>query len=133
MSIEANKAAARRFIANLPKDVIEEDRLAPDFTYWTIPTGIIPRDVITAPGAKMGKLFDGPMTITETGITAEGDRVAMEARSDGMLISGKRYSNIYHFLFVFTPDGLLREVKEHMNTAHFTETLGQVMMAAAAQ
>jgi hypothetical protein len=131
MSIEANKAAARRFIANLPRDIIEEDRLAPDFTYWTIPTGIIPRDVITAPGAKMGKLFDGPMTITETGITAEGDRVAMEAKSEGLLISGKRYGNIYHFLFVFAPDGRLREVKEHMNTAHFTETLGPVMMEAA--
>jgi ketosteroid isomerase-like protein len=130
MSIEANKAAARRFIANLPNDVIEEDKLAPDFTYWTIPTGIIPRDVITAPGAKMGRLFDGPMTITETGITAEGDRVAMEAKSDGLLVSGKRYSNIYHFLFVFAPDGRLREVKEHMNTAHFTETLGPVMMPA---
>jgi ketosteroid isomerase-like protein len=129
MSIEANKAAARRFIANLPNDVIEEDKLA-DFTYWTIPTGIIPRDVITAPGAKMGRLFDGPMTITETGITAEGDRVAMEAKSDGLLVSGKRYSNIYHFLFVFAPDGRLREVKEHMNTAHFTETLGPVMMPA---
>ena len=131
MSIEANKAAARRFIANLPKDIIEEDRLAPDFTYWTIPTGTMSRDLLTAPGPKMSKLFDGPATITETGITAEGDRVAMEAKSDGLLVSGKRYSNIYHFLFVFTPDGLLREVKEHMNTAHFTETLGPVMMADA--
>ena len=131
MSIEANKAAARRFIANLTKDVIEEAMLAPDFTYWTIRTGIIPRDGITAPGAKMGRLFDGQMTITETGITAEGDRVAMEAKSEGRLISGKRYSNIYHFLFVFAPDGRPREVREHMNTAHFTETLGPAMMEAA--
>ena len=45
------EAVVSPFIANLPKDVIEEDRLAPDFTYWTIPTGIIPREVITAPGA----------------------------------------------------------------------------------
>lgn len=131
MSIEANKAAARRFIANLTRDVIDEAMLAPDFTYWTVPTGVISREVIVAPGAKMGRLFAGPMTITETGITAEGDRVAMEAQSDGELISGNRYSNVYHFLFVFTRDGLLREVKEHMNTAHFTETLGPVMMAAA--
>ena len=131
MSIEANKAAARRFIANLPKDIIEEDRLAPDFTYWTIPTGAMPREVLTAPGPQMSALFDGPATITETGITAEGDRVAIEAKSDGLLVSGKRYSNIYHFLFVFTPDGLLREVKEHMNTAHFTDTLGPVMFANA--
>ncbi len=131
MSIEANKAAARRFISNLTRDVIEEEMLAEDFTYWTIPTGIIPREVIVAPGAKMGKLFDGPMTITETGITAEGDRVAMEAKSDGKLISGNRYSNIYHFLFVFAPDGRIREVKEHMNTAHFTETLGPLMMVPA--
>ncbi len=131
MSIEANKAAARRFIANLPQDIIEEDKLAPDFTYWTIPTGIMPREVLTAPGPKMSKLFAGPMTITETGITAEGDRVAMEAKSDGELISGNRYSNIYHFLFVFDAEGRIREVKEHMNTAHFTETLGPVMLADA--
>jgi hypothetical protein len=131
VSIEANKATARRFIANLTRDIVEEAMLAPDFTYWTIPTGIIPREVIVAPGAKMGRLFAGPMTITETGITAEGDRVAMEAKSDGELVSGNRYSNVYHFLFVFDADGRLREVKEHMNTAHFTETLGPVMMATA--
>ena len=130
MSIDANKAAARRFIANLTKDIIEEEMLAPDFVYWTIPTGNIPRDVLVAPGAKMGKLFAGPMTITETGITAEGDKVAMEAKSDGELVSGNRYSNVYHFLFVFAPDGRLREVKEHMNTAHFTETLGPLMAPA---
>jgi ketosteroid isomerase-like protein len=130
MSIEANKATARRFIANLTKDVIEEVMLAPDLTYWTIPTGIIPREVLVAPGAKMGKLFAGPMTITETGITAEGDRVAMEAKSDGQLVSGNRYSNVYHFLFVFDAEGRIREVKEHMNTAHFTETLGPLMMPA---
>jgi ketosteroid isomerase-like protein len=130
MSIEANKATARRFIANLTKDVIEEEMLAPDFTYWTIPTGIIPREVIVAPGAKMSRLFAGPMTITETGITAEGDRVAMEAKSDGELVSGNRYSNVYHFLFVFDAEGRIREVKEHMNTAHFTATLGPLMTPA---
>ena len=35
-----------------------------------------------------------------TGITAEGDRVAIEAQGYAKLKNGKTYENLYHFLFI---------------------------------
>ena len=52
----------------------------------------------------------------------EEDRVAVEASSDGVHISGKRYQNNYHFLFEFK-DGLICQLKEYMDTEVVTEVL----------
>jgi ketosteroid isomerase-like protein len=130
MSVEDNKATARRFVENMVRDAIDGAMLAGDFTYWTAPTGPLSREIILSPGSKLGRLFTSTLRFQEDGITAEGDRVAIEARSEGELISGDWYRNIYHFLFVFAPDGRLRQVKEHMDTAHFATTLAPLMAPA---
>ena len=59
-------------------------------------------------------------TILET--TVEGDRVAVEAVSDGVHVSGKRYQNRYHFLVVVR-DGKVHGLKEYMDTQHAKEVL----------
>lgn len=53
---------------------------------------------------------------------AEGERVAVEAESEGMHVSGKLYSNDYHFLFRFR-DGKIIEYKEYMDTERVTDIL----------
>lgn len=55
-------------------------------------------------------------------MTAEGDRVAVEAESEGQHVSGKHYSNQYHFLFRFR-DGKVVEMKEYMDTERVTDIL----------
>ena len=55
-------------------------------------------------------------------MTAEDDRVAVEATSDGMHVSGMPYSNHYHFLFTWR-DGKLLELKEYMDTQLVTEVI----------
>jgi ketosteroid isomerase-like protein len=45
-----------------------------------------------------GKVFQGPIEFTFHGVTAEGNRVAVEATSTARLLSGKAYANTYHFL-----------------------------------
>ena len=64
-------------------------------------------------------------------LTAEGDRVAVQAESFGDHVSGKHYSNQYHF-FVRLRDGLITEFKEYMDTELVTEILcgGQKRPAA---
>lgn len=66
--------------------------------------------------------FPRGITFTITGITAEGERVAVEAVCDGMHVSGRRYQNEYHFLFRFR-DGKLLTLKEYMDTELATEIL----------
>jgi uncharacterized protein len=46
----------------------------------------------------IGALMPKGLRVTPTGLTAEGDRVAVEAESYGETASGKIYSNLYHFL-----------------------------------
>jgi hypothetical protein len=55
-------------------------------------------------------------------VTAEGERVAVEAESEGLHVSGKLYSNQYHFLFRFR-DGKIAEFKEYMDTERVTDIL----------
>ena len=53
---------------------------------------------------------------------AEEDRVAVEATSRGMHVTGKLYANHYHFLFHLR-DGKIAVMKEFMDTEHATEVL----------
>jgi uncharacterized protein len=55
-------------------------------------------------------------------VTAEGDRVAVEAESHAKMKSGKLYQNKYHFLLTIR-DGKIQGVKEYLDTAHADEVL----------
>ena len=56
-------------------------------------------------------------------MTAEDDRVAVEAESMAKLVNGERYHNRYHFLFVLR-DGRIQAVKEYLDTLHAMSALG---------
>ena len=55
-------------------------------------------------------------------VTAEDDRVAVEASSRGRHASGRDYCNHYHFLFRWR-DGRLLELKEYMDTELVTDVI----------
>ena len=58
--------------------------------------------------------------LTVLGVTAEGDRVAIEAVSDGMMTNGKPYRNSYHYLFVFD-GGKVKLAKLYNDTQHVAD------------
>jgi ketosteroid isomerase-like protein len=68
------------------------------------------------------KQYAGSSKRIVKGITAEGDKVAVEYESDTPLTSGKRYQNTYHNLFVFR-DGKLASGREYYDTAYVRDTL----------
>jgi len=70
----------------------------------------------------LGSKIDGPLRVTPTGVTAEGDRVAVEAESYAKMKNGKTYQNKYHFLFLVR-DGKIQQVKEYLDTIHANEVL----------
>src|SRR3546814_2838324 len=55
-------------------------------------------------------------------MTAEDDRVAVEAESEGAHVSGATYRNQYHFFMRFR-DGKLTQFKEYMDTERVTDIL----------
>jgi ketosteroid isomerase-like protein len=67
-------------------------------------------------------LFPQGLRFDIQAMTAEGDRVAVEATSEGEHISGQTYTNEYHFLFEFR-DGKLLRLKEYMDTEMVTDVL----------
>lgn len=74
--------------------------------------------------AGLRELFTSVVGGTKSGIriipklmTAEANRVAMEATSEGETMDGRFYQNEYHFLHVVR-EGKLAEVREYMDPEH---------------
>jgi hypothetical protein len=57
------------------------------------------------------------------GITAEGDRVAVEAESRFRTVKGALYNNRYHFLFIIRAGKIVR-FNEYLDTALLREHFG---------
>jgi ketosteroid isomerase-like protein len=66
--------------------------------------------------------FPKGLKFTIHSMTAESDRVAVEASSRGAHVSGALYTNDYHFLFRWR-DNKLVELKEYMDTEIVTDIL----------
>ena len=75
-------------------------------------------ELLNGIGAAMPK----GLRVTPKGLTAEGDRVAVEAESYGETASGKIYNNLYHFLFEIR-DSKIQSVREYLDTMHAQEVL----------
>jgi ketosteroid isomerase-like protein len=65
-------------------------------------------------------IFVGGVTVTFGAITAEDNRVAVEAQTRGVMPDGRVYSNVYHYLFMFRDEKILR-VKEYLDTQSAAE------------
>ena len=88
----------------------------------TLISGTFTRAQIQAAAAQIYAVFPQGISFTIDAMTAEGERVAVEAHSEGRHVSGALYSNEYHFLFVFR-DGKLALLKEYMDTERVTDIL----------
>ncbi len=128
MSIEENKKIARQFFEALSRGDGQAvlDAYAEDGMLWT--AGSLPFSGIHTV-AELEPLMSGilgafpnGLRFTILGMTAEGDRVAVEAESHGQHASGRLYNNHYHFLMVIQ-DGKVQEFKEYMDTEHAREVL----------
>jgi ketosteroid isomerase-like protein len=100
--------------------------LADSSTWWV--AGSFPLSG-TMTKAKFCELFgnvgastENGLRLTPKGITAEGDRVAVEAESYAKLKNGRTYQNQYHLLCVVR-DGKIQQVKEYMDTMHANQVI----------
>jgi ketosteroid isomerase-like protein len=126
MSIEQNKHIASEFYRRFDQNDVAGalDTMADDLSFW------IAGKPGTAPSAglhskqEMARIFrsmtsqmkDG-LRMTVKGVTAEGDRVALEVESYGELTNGRIYNQEYHALMTIR-DGKIATVREYMDTAH---------------
>jgi len=64
--------------------------------------------------------FPEGLRVEFTGVTAEGERVAVEAVSSARLADGRPYANRYHFL-VQVRDGKVVQMREYLDTQYVYE------------
>ena len=97
-----------------------------DMLWWTPGGGEI-QDQLDGLSDLIAKHFDeGGITLTIDGVTAQNDKVAVEARSEGRLRDGTRYANRYHWLFILR-DGKIAVAREYNDTAHVRDVLGPIL------
>lgn len=125
---EDNKALAHEFLAALSSadTAWVEAHYADDFRLWT--AGSLPfsgesdRAAALEGMPQILGLFPDGITFEITAMTAEGERVAIEATSRGTTFRGDPYAQEYHFL-MRVRDGKICEFREYMDTEHARKVL----------
>jgi ketosteroid isomerase-like protein len=126
--LEANKQIARKFFEYLTAgDVTGLLSIYSDgFTCWTagsLPfSGTHPRSEIAAMVSGVTSVFPKGWRFTVRAMTAEGERVAVEAECLGEHVSGQTYHQKYHFLFLIR-GGKIHEMREYFDTQHANDVL----------
>jgi uncharacterized protein len=88
----------------------------------TLISGKFTKAQVQSAAGQIFEVFPDGIQFTLDALTAEGERVAVEAHSRGRHVSGKIYTNEYHFLFEFR-DGKLAVLREYMDSERVTDIL----------
>ena len=112
MSLEQNKSTALAFIKSLSTGTPDASLLCDDAHWWVPGMGTIDRAGFFAISDAFQAQVKEPVTMDILAVTAEEDRVAVEAAGRAVLKDGRVYANTYHFLFRLR-DGRIYEAREH--------------------
>jgi ketosteroid isomerase-like protein len=123
MSTEENRKTALRMMAAMEAGGLDESILTDDVSWWVPGRGTVTKAEFQGMAGWFRTQLVGPMTLKVHGVTAEGDRVAVEAESLAQLVNGKTYNNTYHFLFLFR-DGKIYQAKEYNDSQHVADIFG---------
>lgn len=127
-SADRNRGIVREFFEAISRvDVAKLDELyADDFEIWTagtLPLSGTSKKAEALEGMKrIGSMFPEGLEFAVLETTVEGERVAIEAESRGVHVSGKPYHQLYHFLMVVR-NGKIHRLKEYMDTMHAAQVL----------
>jgi ketosteroid isomerase-like protein len=130
---EASHAIARAFIAALSAGDLPDDLLTADMQAWTVSSGQWSDKTRYQGGVRLlAALFPAGYRFTIDHITAEGDRVAIEAHAAGDFADGTPFANTYVFVLTLA-EGRISAVREHFNTLPVREVLGPRVQALLAE
>lgn len=127
MNIEQEKEKARTFILTLQKPDAKflGELLADNFEFEMMGRlpGIEPmhgKDAFIKAMSQTKATFPNGLEMIVHTVIAEGPHVAIQAESNGITASGKKYANRYHFYFRFEGDKLA-QLREYNDVNHVRE------------
>lgn len=126
MSVESNKKIARALVEGLGSDRNDAfSNLLHEEALWRVManpasfpvTGDMNKTQFLEHLQRFRHAVPSGLQIAVTGVTAEGDRVAIEAESSATMMNGNVLSQVYHFLFEVKGEKVYR-AREYIDTAH---------------
>jgi uncharacterized protein len=126
MSVESNKEIGRALVEGLGSDRNDAlSSLLHEEALWRVMAnpasfpvaGDMNKTQFLEHMQRFRQAVPNGLQIAVTGVTAEGNRVAIEAESSATLMNGKVMSQVYHFLFEIRSEKVYR-AREYIDTAH---------------
>ena len=130
MSAAENKALVTSFWEAFSSGRYDDavDMMADDATWWvagsTALSGTYTKPEFKALLGNVTSMAPKGIRVTPTLLTAEDDRVSMEAESYAEISNGRTYNNLYHFMMVVR-DGKFSTIREYLDTEHVTATFSE--------
>jgi ketosteroid isomerase-like protein len=109
-----NYAVAEAYLAAVTAGDLPDSLLTDDMTAWLTTQGTIPKAAYQGAIRLLARMCQSPIVFTVHAITAQDDRVVIEARSQATLINGEEYANTYVFS-LRVKDGRIAWIAEHFN------------------
>ena len=123
-----NYAVAEAYLAAVTAGDLPDSLLTDDMTAWHTSAGPVSKAAYQGAIRLMAKMCQTPISFTVDALTAQDDRVVIEAHSQATLINGEDYANTYVFS-LRVRDGRIAWIAEHYNALIAQEKL--IPLAAA--
>ena len=109
-----NYALAEAYLAAVTAGDLPDSLLTDDMTAWLTTQGPISKAAYQGAIRLLARMCQSPIRFTVDAITAQDDRVVIEAHSQATLIDGQEYANTYVFS-LRVRDGRIAWIAEHFN------------------
>ena len=117
-----NYALAEAYLAAVTAGDLPDSLLTDDMTAWLTTQGPISKAAYQGAIRLFARMAQSPIRFTVDALTAEDDRVVIEAHSQATLINGEEYGNTYVFS-LRVRDGRIAWIAEHFNALIAQEKL----------
>ena len=119
---------ASAFLLNIGRGGIEPSFYADGLTAWSPLMGTISLEEYLPKLQAVSEVWERPLEVTIDTVTAQDDRVVLQARSNGTLYGGREYANTYLFLVEFDEEDRIRHVREYFDPDPVRDILRPAVM-----
>ncbi|MGH3297454.1 MAG: nuclear transport factor 2 family protein [Trebonia sp.] len=117
-----NNAVAEAYLAAVTAGDLPDSLLTDDMTAWLTTQGPVSKAAYQGAIRLFARMAQSPIRFTVDAMTAQDDRVVIEAHSQATLINGEEYGNTYVFS-LRVRDGRIAWIAEHFNALIAQEKL----------
>jgi uncharacterized protein len=115
-------AVAEAYLAAVTAGDLPDSLLTEDMTAWLTTQGPVSKAAYQGAIRLFARMAQSPIRFTVDAMTAQDDRVVIEAHSEATLINGEEYGNTYVFS-IRVRDGRIAWIAEHFNALIAQEKL----------